>query len=166
MVTVGCAPRRPRRWCAGVALALSVWASVAVRVAGQAASSVERGEINGAAYRIEIPPDWNRGLVLYAHGYALAGAPYAFPEDERGKGLREVFLSRHFAFAESAYAAQGWAVKEGIEDTEALRRHFVARHGAPSETFITGHSMGGHITIATIERFANEYQGRCPCAVP
>ena len=34
---------------------------------------------------------------------------------------------RGFAFAESGYSANGWAVKEGIEDTEALRRYFVTK---------------------------------------
>ena len=30
---------------------------------------VEHGEIAGAPFRIDIPADWNGGLLLYAHGY-------------------------------------------------------------------------------------------------
>src|SRR5262245_59150677 len=131
-----------------------------------AAANVETGAINGAAFRIEIPTEWNKGLVLYAHGYARVGdAPRNF-DNPQSQAIRDVFLSRGFAFAESAYSAQGWAVKEGIEDTEALRRYFIAKHGTLSETYITGHSMGGHITMATIERYPEAYQGAMPMCGP
>ena len=129
-------------------------------------SSTETGEINGASYRIDIPAGWNKGLVMYAHGYTMVGTPPEDPDSPEGKALRDVFLSRGFAFARSAYGAQGWAVKEAIEDTEALRRLFVARHGRPSETYITGISMGGHITIATIERYPEAYDGAMPLCGP
>ena len=82
------------------------------------------------------------------------------------KSLRDVFLSRGFAFAASDYSTQGWAVKEAIEDTEALRRHFVSKRGAPAETYITGHWMGGHITMAIIERYPEAYQGAMPMCGP
>jgi pimeloyl-ACP methyl ester carboxylesterase len=131
-----------------------------------AAGAVETGEINGAFFRIEIPAAWNKGLVMYAHGYVTGGATKTNPNGARSKEFREAFLSRGFAFAESEYSAQGWAVKEAIEDTEALRRHFVAKHGAPSETYIVGHSMGGHITIATIEKYPDVYQGAMPMCGP
>jgi pimeloyl-ACP methyl ester carboxylesterase len=128
------------------------------------ANVVDRGEINGAPYYIEIPAKWNKGLVLYVHGYTMAGDHP--PPPERTKDLRDVFLSRGFAYAASDYSAQGWAIKEGIEDTEALRRYFIAKHGAPSETYITGHSMGGHITMAIIERYPEVYQGAMPMCGP
>jgi pimeloyl-ACP methyl ester carboxylesterase len=99
---------------------------------------------------------------MYAHGYRLAADAPWNPENPESNELRAVFLSRGFSFAESGYSADGWAVKEGIEDTEALRRYFVAKYGKPSETYITGDSMGGHITIATIERYPEAYQGALP----
>lgn len=129
------------------------------------APTVESGEINGARFRIEVPPNWNKGLVMYAHGYRLVGDKPS-KESPQEAEFRNVFLSRGFAFAASDYSADGWAVKEGIEDTEALRRHFVAKYGKPSETYITGHSMGGHITIATIERYPEAYQGALPMCGP
>jgi hypothetical protein len=42
-----------------------------------------------------------------------------------------------FAFAASDYRVQGWAVKEAIEDTDALRRYFVSKHGTPAQTYIS-----------------------------
>jgi pimeloyl-ACP methyl ester carboxylesterase len=153
-----------------VALAMLCTASALLyaQPAGQPtpAGKVESGAINGAAFRIELPGDWNKGLVMYAHGYRMVGDRAWNPDAGQAKLLRDVFLSRGFAFAESGYSADGWAVKEGIEDTEALRRYFVAKYGKPSETYITGHSMGGHITIATIERYPEAYQGAMPMCGP
>lgn len=130
------------------------------------ANAVETGAINGAPFYIEVPAQWNKGLVLYTHGYTIAGDRPPNPTGPRMKALRDVFLSRGFAFAASDYSVQGWAVKEAIEDTEALRRYFVSKHGAPVETYITGHSMGGHITMAIIERYPDVYQGAMPMCGP
>jgi pimeloyl-ACP methyl ester carboxylesterase len=126
-------------------------------------NKVESGTINGANFRIEVPANWNNGLVMYCHGYALAGST---PNLDGGKPLRDVFLSRGFAVAQSAYSVQGWAVKEAVEDTEALRKYFVAKYGAPKETIVLGHSMGGVITLATIEKYPEVYDGALPMCGP
>lgn len=122
---------------------------------------VDTGTLNGAPYRIEVPAGWNGGLVMYAHGYEMQGTPFE-PLQPRHAGFRQAFTSRGFAFAQSWYSAAGWAVREGMDDTEALRRHFVARYGAPDSTFVTGHSMGGLITVATIETRGEDYDGALP----
>jgi len=126
----------------------------------------ESGAINGAPFYIEVPARWNKGLVMYTHGYTVAGDKPPGQDNARMKAFREVFLSRGFAFAASAYSVQGWAVKEAIEETEALRRYFVTKYGAPAETYITGHSMGGHITMAIIERYPESYRGAMPLCGP
>jgi pimeloyl-ACP methyl ester carboxylesterase len=158
-----------RRACVYVPLLLIVMVS-SVHVQTPAppprANEVETGAINGAAFYIEIPAQWNKGLVLYTHGYTMVGDPPPNQNAPDMRVLREVFLSRGFAFAASDYSGQGWAVKEGIEDTEALRRYFVSKHGTPAETYITGHSMGGHITMAIIERYPDVYQGAMPMCGP
>jgi alpha-beta hydrolase superfamily lysophospholipase len=122
---------------------------------------VDTGTLEGAQYRIEIPAGWNGGLVMYAHGYEVVGTPFQ-PDQPRMAGWRQAFTSRGFAFAQSWYRANGWAVQEGIEDTEALRRHFAARHGQPDSTFVTGISMGGLITVATVETHGAAYDGALP----
>jgi pimeloyl-ACP methyl ester carboxylesterase len=129
-------------------------------------TTVDTGVINGASFYIEIPRDWNKGLVVYTHGYTVVGRQPPRPDSPRMRALREIFLSRGFAFAASDYSRQGWAVKEAIEDTEALRRYFVAKHGTPVETYVTGHSMGGHISMAIIERYPESYQGAMPMCGP
>lgn len=138
----------------------------------------EEGEINGAPFQIIIPEDWNGGLVMYAHGYEetdeylgrygedeLKGAENEEEEEEESgyeEPFYEIFTQRGYAVAFSEFRKKGVVVKEGIEDTEALRGYFEMKYGKPELTIMTGHSMGGIISIATIEKYPNEYNGAMP----
>jgi pimeloyl-ACP methyl ester carboxylesterase len=98
---------------------------------------------------------------LYAHGYEEIGEEveeYSREVDE----FMEIFTSLGFAFAASAYKRQGLVIKDGIEDTEALRSYFELRYGKPNICIITGHSMGGIISLAMIEKYPAEYDGALP----
>ena len=73
---------------------------ITVVLAQQGGSSkVETDQINGAPFRIEMPANWGKGLVMYCHGYQVAGTLNDF-ENPRAQALRNVFLSRGFAVAE------------------------------------------------------------------
>jgi hypothetical protein len=127
---------------------------------------VEKGEINGARFRIDIPENWHGGLVLWAHGYRPPGAGYPLPGDEAGErsnafNLRriEILGELGYAMAQSAFSVQGFAVREGALDTEALRRHFVRTYGPTYPTIIAGSHLGGLITYDLIERFPESYDG-------
>jgi pimeloyl-ACP methyl ester carboxylesterase len=126
---------------------------------------VESGTIEGAEFRIDVPPNWNKTLVMYCHGYVPAGVPPNI-KDPRLSLLRNAFVTRGYAFAQSAYRVQGWAVKEAVEDTEALRSHFVRNYGKPNETYVMGHSMGAVVTLATIEKYPEIYHGALPLCGP
>lgn len=132
---------------------------------GNDENKVENGTIEGAPFRIDFPANWNKTLILYCHGYVPAGIP-PVTSDPRLNLMRNAFVSRGFAFAQSAYRIQGWAVKEAIEDTEMLRSHFVVKYGKPNETYIMGHSMGAVVTLATIEKYPEIYQGALPLCGP
>lgn len=62
------------------------------------------------------------------------------------------------AWAASSYSKNYYDVRVGIEDANALTLAFNAiatangrTLAAPSKTFTTGHSMGGHIAAAAVE---------------
>jgi pimeloyl-ACP methyl ester carboxylesterase len=127
-------------------------------------AKIDTGRINGAMYRIVIPSNWNKNLIMYAHGYEIPSMntdPKKFQSSGTDNSVKP-FLDRGFAVARSAYRKTGWAFSEGVDDTEALRRYFVSKYGKPDTCFITGHSMGGGITLATIEIFPQFYQGAMP----
>lgn len=125
-------------------------------------SKIDTGSIKGAKYRILFPENWKGKLVMYAHGYEFMGAS---PRQSQNPGFlnsMKPFLERGFAVAASDYSMQGYALVEGIEDTEALRNYFVKTYGKPDSTFMVGHSMGGGITLGIMENYGQNYLGALP----
>lgn len=134
------------------------------------------GVLNGAAYRIEVPANWNGRLVMYAHGYAGEGNQLGVSNPS----IRRHLIQNGYAWAASSYSKNFYDVRVGVEDTNALALAFnriASTNGrnlaAPTRLYITGHSMGGHITAAAIEQEALEdannkvrYHGAVPmCGV-
>lgn len=120
-------------------------------------AGTETGTLAGAPYRIDMPERWNGELVLFVHGYEPAGTPRSdpWPLDGSAKAL----LDKGYAVAASGYSTQGWAVAEAVPENERLRRHFLARHGRPARSWLVGHSMGGQVALASVERYPRAYDG-------
>jgi pimeloyl-ACP methyl ester carboxylesterase len=77
-------------------------------------------------------------------------------------GFNEVtgpIFERGFAVAQSAYSAPGWALAEGVPESEALRQYFLKKYGKVTETIATGVSMGGALTMETMETNPKPYAG-------
>ncbi|MDJ0848383.1 MAG: alpha/beta hydrolase [Myxococcota bacterium] len=127
----------------------------------------EWGIIEGAGYRLEIPENWTGDLVMYAHGFRgatavdeAAGRVCAAEISVSNPPIRQYLLENGFAWAASSYHRNCYDVKAGVEDTNRLAKAFRRRHGnRNAHTYITGQSMGGHITGAAIELLPNF---RCP----
>ena len=112
------------------------------------------GVRDGAAYRVEVPANWNGILVMYAHGYRGEGAALTVSNPS----IRRHLIAQGYAWAASSYSRNYYDVRAGVEDTNALALAFnsIAQAAGrplatPSKIYITGHSMGGHITGAAIE---------------
>ena len=131
-------------------------------VAQSAVPITDTGVIDGAAYKIIFPPGWKGKLVMYAHGYEFMGALPRQHNNPQFIESMKPFLERGFAVAASDYSMQGYALPEGVENTETLRKYFFEKYGKPDTTFIVGHSMGGGVTLATIENFGKNYNGGLP----
>lgn len=130
---------------------------------GRAISTVYTGIANGSAYRIEVPKRWNNDLVLFAHGFRGNGTTVWVDSPE----LRAYHIERGFAWAASSYQTNGYDVGHGVTDTHSLLGLFdtVVRRN-PADVYMTGVSMGGHITAATIEHFRGDFVGALPyCGV-
>ncbi len=112
------------------------------------------GMLDDAGYRIEVPVAWNGKLVMYAHGFAGNSSVLSVVNPS----IRRYLIQNGYAWAASSYSKNYYDVRSGIEDTNALALQFTAiaaQHSrplaAPTKIYITGHSMGGHITSAAIE---------------
>lgn len=127
---------------------------------------VEQGVRDHAAYTIEVPPDWNGELVLWAHGYRGTGKTLTV--DPPAYGLRQKLVEEGYAWAASSYARNGYDVATGVTTTRSLAR-FTARQvlpRRPGRTYVAGVSMGGHVIGRSLEQYPRFYDGALPmCGV-
>jgi pimeloyl-ACP methyl ester carboxylesterase len=117
---------------------------------------IETGTLNGASYRIDMPAKWNGILVIYYHGYSEF--PVVF-DQTKPNDVAGALAGAGYAVAQSGFSDSGWVVEQALPETEALRRYTIAHYGQPKETYVTGHSMGGLLTTATIESYPSRYDG-------
>src|SRR5262245_4232317 len=120
------------------------------------------GVHGGAGYRIEVPVNWNGDLVLYAHGFRGTGLELTITNPR----IRQWLVTHGYAWAASSFSTNGYDVKQGVKDTHDLGQLFNGLVGNAKRTYITGHSMGGHITGVAIEQYPSAYAGALPmCGV-
>ena len=119
------------------------------------------GSYEGGLYQLEVPPGWNGGLVLFAHGL------------QRGQALSvgnppisQQIVRLGYAWAASSYRANDYVPHFGVEDTLALRRLFEREVGPPRWTMLYGQSMGGQVVTASLELHPDAYQaGLAECGL-
>ncbi len=144
-------------------------AGTATAAAGTAAFE-KTGTMYGANYEVRVPDNWNGTLVVYAHGYRDAADHPGEVDDTSASAFvadpfEEVMLAAGYAIAGSSYRDNGWAVREGIQDTKVLARNF-RRFAPPERTILFGVSMGSVITYESIEEHTETYDGAIPaCSV-
>lgn len=121
-------------------------------------SRVLFGQESGAAYQIEVPNDWNGDLVIWAHGFngngplLCAGVP----------NLRQHYIDNGYAWATSSYETNGYDVGQGVQDSYELLSIFRRQVERPDRVYMTGASMGGHVTAVAIERYRGSFDGAMP----
>src|SRR5207248_4008780 len=91
-----------------------------------AAPIVKTGEIDGVAYKIEMPDPWNGTLVLYSHGSVFPGDPNP-ATDAPNPATGAYLLSQGYALAGSAYRRTGWALDDAFTDQPAVLDFFVTQ---------------------------------------
>jgi Prolyl oligopeptidase family len=126
------------------------------------------GVHNNAGYRIEVPHNWNGSLVMWAHGYRgdPATDPRALELTVDNHPLRDFLVANGYAWAASSYSRNAYDPAQGAKDTHALTQFFNGRFAKPRRTYITGASMGGHVTGVVAEQWPRSYDGAMPiCGV-
>lgn len=120
------------------------------------------GVHTGAGYRIEVPDNWNGVLVVWAHGFRGTGLELTVDNHP----LRQYLIPNGYAWAASSYRRNDYDITSGVQDTHALTKRFNGIVGKPDKVYLTGASMGGHITAVAIEQYPNTYDAAMPiCGV-
>jgi hypothetical protein len=115
----------------------------------------------GAFYVIAIPAPWNGTLVLHAHGGPTLGAPRL---DRSIEDLERwaVVVKAGYAWAGTTFHQGGVAVHAASEDTERLRRIFVAQVAEPRLTLLHGQSWGASVAAVAASKFTDDGTGHRP----
>jgi len=120
------------------------------------------GKHGKAGYRIEVPDAWNGRLVMWAHGFRGTGLELTVDNHP----LRDLLIPLGFAWASSSYSRNEYEITSGVQDTHALAKFFEDLVGEPELVYITGASMGGHVTAVSIEQYGDAYDAALPiCGV-
>lgn len=120
---------------------------------------------DGTTYVIDVPAMWNKTLLLYSHGYVIAGG--SNPAYDVGDSATGYYLLIHgYALAGSSYSTTGWAVHEAIPDQIATLDVFASLVGTPTRTIAWGHSLGGMITAGLVQEYPDRFSAALPmCGV-
>lgn len=123
------------------------------------------GTLDGAAYLIQVPDNWNGTLVLYSHGYVAPGQ--SNPARDVGDPATGKWLLDHgYALAGSSYSQTGWALQQAFHDQIALLDFFDETIGQPTRTIAWGHSLGGIITAGLVQNNPQRFDAALPmCGV-
>lgn len=115
----------------------------------------------GAYYLIAMPKDWNRTLVLHAHGGPSLDAPMR-ERAEEDLTRWAVTVKAGYAWAGSTFRQGGVEVRAAAEDTERLRKIFRQHVEQPRRTILHGQSWGAGVAAKAAEMFTAETVGTQP----
>ncbi|NEX60854.1 alpha/beta hydrolase [Noviherbaspirillum galbum] len=113
---------------------------------------------NGAQYWIAIPHQWNKTLIMHAHGGPRL-SPISRDSNLEDLERFSVNVRQGYAWAGSSYRRPGYGVRMAAEDTENLRKIFIQAFGKPKYTILHGQSWGGNVAAKGIELYAANYDG-------
>lgn len=114
---------------------------------------------NGAWVLAALPRDWNRRLVVHAHGGPRLGAPEA-GDSAADLDRYAAMVRAGYAWVGSTYRRAGYGVRVAAADVEESRRLFQARWGRPQRTLLHGQSWGGNVAAKLAELHALDLDGR------
>lgn len=138
-------------------LLLFCWVATAAADNPAPAPRILLGDHEGAAWRIDVPANWNGALIVSFRGNTPE--PVRFDDQPYSSGARAVMLQRGFALAQSGYARPDWNIEDAHRDSEWLRRHFGKAIGKPRRTYAVGQSMGGLGVAYALEQPGTAYDG-------
>lgn len=113
----------------------------------------------GAWLLVAMPRQWNRRLVVHAHGGPRLGEPQSGDSAEDLERFA-VMVESGYAWIGSTYRRGGYGVRMAAASVEESRRLFWAKWGRPERTLLHGQSWGGNVAAKAAELYALDADGR------
>jgi len=127
--------------------------------------------LDGAKFKIRVPPNWNGTLLVYVQGTKSGPQPPEPPLVPRvlpgsDAPLETTLLSRGYALAASEISTDDWQIKAGLQDTLALTVFFRTRVGDPKRVILWGTTIGGLDSLRLMEDCPRSFDGAIAMAAP
>jgi hypothetical protein len=132
-------------------------------IAADQAINIHRAELKGSKILIASPTNWNKNLLILAHGHrSVKEALHAdFPYDSM---FFQTLLKEGWIVASTSYRRNGLIIKDAITDLEYLNNYVIEKYGQPEKTYMKGASMGGAISLWIAENQPDKADGvLCEC---
>jgi len=116
-------------------------------------------DANGAWLLVAMPKQWNKRLIVHAHGGPRLTAP---KDGDSAEDLDRfaVMVRAGYAWIGSTYRRGGYGVRMAAADTDHSRALFWERWGKPQRTLLHGQSWGGNVAAKAAELYALDLDGR------
>ena len=113
---------------------------------------------NGAWLLVAIPREWNRRLVVHAHGGPRLGVP---KDGDSAEDLDRfaVMVRAGYAWIGTTYHRGGYGVRMAAADVDRSRALFWTTWGRPQRTLLHGQSWGGNVAAKAAELYALDGDG-------
>lgn len=113
---------------------------------------------NGAWVWVAVPKQWNKTLIVHAHGGPSLNAPELSEAIEDMQRF-DVFVRNGSAWVSSTYRRGGYGVRMAAADVDHSRELFWRAFGKPTRTVLHGQSYGGNVAAKVAELDALDVQG-------
>ncbi|NBB80274.1 MAG: hypothetical protein GVY36_12670 [Verrucomicrobia bacterium] len=116
------------------------------------------GEIDGAAFIVDVPAEPSGDVLFIARGYR----PDFFPVSavyEVGTNFYQTLLHEGWTIASTAFQSNDWVVAEGGADILALQAHIEAEIHPIERSFLYGETMGGGVAVWLAENEPENFSG-------
>ena len=119
----------------------------------------EAPDATGAYVLVAMPGDWNRRLIVHAHGGPRLGKPQSGDSAEDLERYAAM-IRAGYAWIGSSYRRGGYGVRMAAADVEHSRQLFLAHWPRPERILLHGQSWGGNVAAKVAELYALDIDGQ------
>ena len=120
--------------------------------------TVIKDSLNGSKIQIVVPQEWNKNILIIAHGYNPENYPLSADFSPENSFLKKL-IQNGWIIASTSYRRNGMIIKDAVEDIGFLRDFICTEYGASDTVIVAGTSMGGAIGAVIAETKFQDYTG-------
>lgn len=131
-----------------------IFVLLCLMIGPSAEAKLETGTLDGARFTIAEPIQWQKNVLLIAHGYRPENTPLKADLNLAHPTLAQL-RGEGWLIAVSSYRRNGLVTADALTDLDNLLDYIVETRGNPTLVLLEGSSMGATIGVMAAERRMN-----------